>query len=134
MRSLSWLQRCAAAAASPGTVVPRRRRAGSSPGPVLPPHLEAARAAVAEGTGVIVDVREEMEWHQGHLRDARLVPLSALQAGARPSLPPGCTLYLHCRAGVRVHAAAPILQELGYSTVPLQEGFQELVALGFEAE
>jgi len=50
----------------------------------------------------------------------------------------GCLLttvktYVHCAAGVRVHAAAPILEALGFERViPLQEGFATLANLGFD--
>jgi rhodanese-related sulfurtransferase len=40
---------------------------------------------------------------------------------------------LHCAAGVRVHAAAPILESMGFKrVVPLQEGFGLLVHLGVD--
>ncbi len=40
--------------------------------------LAAVRQAVTTGTAILVDVREKDEWDCGHLRDARLLPLSVL--------------------------------------------------------
>lgn len=67
------------------------------------------------------------------LRDAQLVPLSALQQGVKPDFSTTTLTYVHCAAGIRVHYAAPILEQMGFErVVPLAEGYASLVNLGFE--
>lgn len=82
----------------------------------------------------LFDVREEDEWRAGHLVQAELVPLSGLQYGQLPrEYDKSKKTYLHCRSGVRVYSAAPILEHLGFENViPLNEGFIELLREGVE--
>jgi phage shock protein E len=104
--------------------------------------LETVEKNLAEKRAVLVDVREAKEWERGHLRDAKLVPLSKLTvADAKSSaaaqlakeLPPGQIVYCHCARGVRALLAADILEKLGYDVRPLAAGFDELQKNGFEA-
>lgn len=84
----------------------------------------------------LFDVRELDEWQAGHLVQAELVPLSGLQYGELPQeFDKSKKTYLHCRSGVRVYSAAPILEHLGFEQViPLNEGFIDLVRQGVEFE
>src|ERR1022692_1869866 len=41
--------------------------------------LDAGKKALAANKEVLMDVREKKEWDQGHLKDARLLPLSSLK-------------------------------------------------------
>jgi phage shock protein E len=104
--------------------------------------LETVKKNLAEKKAVLVDVREAKEWDRGHLRVARLVPLSKLTAtDADPTakaqlakeLPEGRIVYCHCARGVRALLAADILTKLGYEVRPLAAGFDELRESGFEA-
>lgn len=87
---------------------------------------------VKAGEAQLIDVRERHEWAAGHLEDAHLAPLSELQQGIlAAAVDQDAKLYVHCAAGVRVHAAAPLLRSLGCGEViPLQEGFASLLQLG----
>jgi rhodanese-related sulfurtransferase len=91
------------------------------------------RAKLADGSALLVDVRELNEWGAGHLLDAVNVPLSELRAGrGYETLPTDRTLYLHCQSGRRVLPAADILVGLGFQDVrALPWGFPELVRRGF---
>lgn len=96
--------------------------------------LEAIKKALAEKKGRMVDVREREEWDRGHLREALLVPLSALKASASTAAKPlkkDAPVYLHCRSGKRCLEAAKMLKKLGYDARPLSAGYDELVAAGF---
>jgi rhodanese-related sulfurtransferase len=98
--------------------------------------IAAVRKAVAEDKAVLLDVRERSEWDAGHLKDARLLPLSVLLAGAKPEdvarvAPKGKIVYLHCASGVRCLKAADELQKLGYDVRPLKPGYKELLKAGF---
>jgi hypothetical protein len=46
--------------------------------------LDAVKKAVASKKAVLIDVREKAEWDQGHLKDARLLPLSSLKENSLP--------------------------------------------------
>ena len=45
---------------------------------------DVVKKAVADDKAVLLDVREKSEWDDGHLEDAKLLPLSVLRAGAKP--------------------------------------------------
>lgn len=87
---------------------------------------------VVEGRAQLVDCREPHEWAEGHLVHAVSAPLSVLQQGILPGgIEPDEKVYVHCAAGVRVHAAAPMMRQLGCAAVvPLREGFASLLQLG----
>lgn len=99
-------------------------------------HLEILKKELADGTAQLLDVREFNEWQAGHLKQAKLVPLSQLEGYQEPDdAEPDVKTYIHCRSGKRVLMAAPILEEMGFEEViPLAEGFDELAANGFEVE
>ena len=66
---------------------------------------------------IIVDVREEDEWANGHMTDAQLWPLSKLKAGQLPNLPKDAEIILHCQKGKRSLAAGEIMQAAGFQNV-----------------
>jgi phage shock protein E len=99
--------------------------------------LDVVKKSVADGKAVIVDVRETSEWNEGHLKDAKLLPLSDLKAGVtadklKEKLGDSKVLYLHCGSGKRCLTAADLLKKQGYDVRPLKDGFQSLVKAGFE--
>lgn len=97
---------------------------------------EEVHKAVAEKKAVLVDVREEGEWADGHLKLAIALPLSKLKdvkaedlaKTIRKDLP----VYLHCASGKRCLKAADKLKELGYDVRPLKDGYNDLLKAGFE--
>lgn len=94
------------------------------------------KLAVGRDSAVLLDVREMHEWDAGHLRDAKLLPLSVLEGGVKPEelarfLPKNRIVYCHCGSGVRCLKAADILRKQGYDVRPLEPGFRELLQHGF---
>ncbi len=92
---------------------------------------------------MIIDVREQKEWDRGHLKQARLVPLSELNRAASTAagkeklagqLPKDRIVYCHCARGVRAVMAGNVLEKLGFDVRPLAAGFDELREAGFEVE
>lgn len=85
---------------------------------------------------LLLDVREQKEWDAGHLKAARLVPLSKLSeardAKSVKDVGKDKILYLHCRSGRRVLQAAEHLQAMGYDARPLKWGYEALLDEGFE--
>lgn len=99
---------------------------------------EAIRQAVAAGKAVLVDVREKKEWDAGHLKQARLVPLSDLKnkkgslAALLKDLPKDTPVYCHCASGRRVLVAAEIMRKMGYDAHAVKEGYKDLLKKGFK--
>ena len=94
--------------------------------------IEQLKSDLSTQSARLVDVREPFEWQQGHLRDAVLVPLSALNSGHHPEgLDKSQRIYLHCRSGRRVFAAKPLLERQGFvDVIALTAGYDQLVAAG----
>lgn len=99
--------------------------------------LATVRQALAEKKAVLLDVREVDEWNAGHLKDARLLPLSRIRAGLTreqaetAGLEAKKIIYCHCRSGRRTLTAADELKKLGYDVRPLGQGFEDLLSAGF---
>ena len=64
----------------------------------------------------IIDVRERVEFANGHIKNAINIPLSELRQRTN-EIPKDKPVYLHCRTGQRSYNAALALQNLGYSNV-----------------
>jgi len=101
--------------------------------------LETVQQKLAAGQAVLVDVREKDEWDAGHVAGAVFLPLSELSrdngtvaALAAEQLPNEKIIYTHCHLGIRSVSAAEILKSLGYDVRPLQPGYDDLIAAGFE--
>ena len=99
---------------------------------------DAVKKAVAEDKAVLIDVREKSEWDDGHLKDAKLLPLSVLKAGAKAEevakiIPKDKVVYLHCGSGIRSLKAADELKKLGYDVRALKPGYADLLEAGFPA-
>lgn len=94
------------------------------------------KQAIAENKAVLVDVREEVEWKNGHLAAAIFFPLSDLRREPDEKqlakLPKDKIIYTHCRSGGRCVAAGEILRKLGYEVRNLKPGYQDLLEAGFE--
>lgn len=93
------------------------------------------KKAIEQKKAILLDVREQSEWDEGHLQNAQLLPLSILKKDdskqLTKELPKDKVIYCHCRAGRRALQAAEILQKLGYDVRPLQQGYEALLEAGF---
>lgn len=106
--------------------------------------LATVRQRLDDEKAVLLDVREKGEWEEGHLKQARLLPLTEIgkrQDEAeyvdklKESLPTDKPIYLHCKAGGRSVIAAKDLKKIlgeGYDLRPLKPGYEELLDAGFE--
>ena len=98
--------------------------------------LETVKARLKDKSAILLDVREQKEWDEGHLKDARLAPLSKLKVETEAEklvkdLPQKKIVYCHCGAGVRALTAADLLKKKGYDVRPLKEGYKDLLKAGF---
>jgi len=97
---------------------------------------DTVRKMLADKKAVLLDVREPAEWKEGHLKDARNLPLSEIEAAKDleallKDVPKGRAVYLHCASGRRCLKAAGILRDTGYDLRPLRDGFDDLLKAGF---
>ena len=67
----------------------------------------------ADGSIVLVDVREQIEWDAGHIPGAIFNPLSLFDPSALPGAAPGKRVVLHCRSGRRSIDALAAAQSFG---------------------
>ena len=110
--------------------------AAGTAGNAVAADLNMVKQDLSSGKAVLIDVREVDEWNDGHLRDARLLPLSRIEAGVdtrsfESLAPRGKIVYLHCAAGARCQSAARLLRQTGRDLRPLPQGYDELVEAGF---
>lgn len=78
-------------------------------------NVDKVRELVESGA-YIVDVREIIEFENGHIKGATNIPLSELRERVN-EIPKDKPVYLHCRTGQRSYNAVLALQNLGYNNV-----------------
>ena len=71
---------------------------------------------LVESNACIIDVREPMEYENGHLNNAINIPLSQLRERV-DEIPHDVPVYLHCRSSQRSYNAIMALQQLGYDNL-----------------
>jgi hydroxyacylglutathione hydrolase len=77
---------------------------------------------------VVLDVRRNLEWAQGHLDGATHIPLHELRHHLN-DIPDG-EVWVHCAAGYRASIAASILAAAGRRTVAVDDDFDQARARG----
>ncbi|MBN8231262.1 rhodanese-like domain-containing protein [Corallococcus macrosporus] len=75
-----------------------------------------AQELVAHGA-LLLDVRTQEEYGEGHLVGAQHLSLQSLQAGERPAIPADQPVIVYCRTGRRSAQAAQVLREAGFQHV-----------------
>ena len=80
---------------------------------------EEAKAIMDTEDGyIILDVRTQEEYDQGHIPGAVLIPNTEIEERAEEELPDKDQLILvYCRSGNRSKQAAEVLEELGYTNI-----------------
>ncbi len=79
---------------------------------------EQATAASEEASPLVIDVRTQAEWDEGHLTIATHIPLDQIAARIGEVAPDkDQKIYLHCRSGGRSGQAKTELEGLGYTSV-----------------
>jgi hydroxyacylglutathione hydrolase len=89
-----------------------------------------AERAIDVERGVLIDVRGESEWKEGHVAVARHMHFGSVRARAE-ELPRDRPLLVYCLAGTRSNIAASLLRLAGFDDVrTVRGGLTERVALG----
>lgn len=81
--------------------------------------LEEVKKALADGSIALVDVREDIEWADGHIPGAIHNPLSRFDVAA---LPRDRKVVVYCRSGRRTLQALEIAQRSGRPDVTTHFG------------
>jgi phage shock protein E len=64
---------------------------------------------------VIIDVRSEAEWNEGHLEGAVLIPYDRIETGITAmGVDKKTRIFLYCRSGRRTGIAFDALKKIGY--------------------
>jgi adenylyltransferase/sulfurtransferase len=94
------------------------------------------RELIESGNPVIVDVREQDEWDEGHLPGAIHIPRGNLESRIETAVADRSQpIVVYCAAGNRSAFAAKTLEELGYEdVVSLAGGFTDWKRNGFPIE
>jgi rhodanese-related sulfurtransferase len=72
---------------------------------------------------VLVDVREESEWSQGHLPDAIHIGKGVIERDIENKIVnPNTEIVLYCGGGYRSALAAESIQKMGYTNVFSMDG------------
>lgn len=90
---------------------------------------EQTQQAVADGTAVVVDVREQDERDAGYIDGSRHIPLQTLSEQAA-TLPKDTTLVFQCRVGGRSAMAAQAMRAAGYDAWSMAGGLLQWDAEG----
>ncbi len=95
-----------------------------------------ARGRIESGEPVVVDVREQDEWDEGHIPGAVHVPRGHLESRIERLAPdPARPVVIYCSAGNRSAFAAKTLADLGYEdVVSLAGGFTDWKRNGFPVQ
>jgi sulfur-carrier protein adenylyltransferase/sulfurtransferase len=95
-----------------------------------------ARDRIESGEPVVVDVREQDEWDEGHIPGAVHVPRGHLESRIERLAPDTARpIVVYCSAGNRSAFAAKTLTELGYEDVAsLAGGFTDWKRNGFPVQ
>lgn len=74
---------------------------------------------------VLLDVREDSEWNEGHIKGASHIALGDLNIKTTKDLPKDKPIYIYCRSGRRATEAEIKLKELGFSNTKVLGGIIE---------
>lgn len=88
-----------------------------------PVKVEQAGKQISSGIQLL-DVRSKDEWDQGHLKGAKLLPVSEedFAGKAKAILDPKRPVLVYCKSGKRSEKAAKELRKAGFAPVYEMEG------------
>ena len=97
--------------------------------------IAGLRRLLDEGRVTLLDVRPALEYQQGHIPNARSIPVAELERRLS-EVPRNREVVAYCRGPYCVYSdeAAQFLQEHGFRVRRLEEGFPEWRAAGLPVE
>jgi hydroxyacylglutathione hydrolase len=85
--------------------------------------VEELHGLTESGEPIILDVRSELEWKEGHIPGARHCPTGMLPS-IYAELPKGRPIHVLCLSGYRASIAASLLQREGFHVHCVSDGMQ----------
>lgn len=85
---------------------------------------------VKNNEAVLIDVRRDDEWNEGHAAGALHFEITKIEKGELPEIPKDKKIYLYCQSGGRAGRAKNILQKAGYANVENLGGLKDWQAKG----
>ena len=83
----------------------------------------------------LIDVREEDEWQKGHVKGAKLIPMSTLvHIQKLHDIPKDLPIYLYCSSGKRAKIAQDLLSPFIDHIEAVEGGFDDFKAHSFPTE
>jgi len=130
-----WLCLALSTLAAAGSPPDAARQMESTMSQEQRPDAAGAKALVKAGA-VLVDVRSQEEWGEGHVKGALFLPVREVESKAASKLPDkNAPIVTYCRVGSRAELAAKTLRMLGYTHVTaMTGGFEDLKAAGLPTE
>lgn len=96
--------------------------------------IDQARARLAANPqAILMDVREDSEWANGHAREARHLGRGVLERDLENLYPdPNTEIIMYCGGGFRSALACDVAQRMGYRNVAsLAGGYKAMSAAGW---
>lgn len=94
-------------------------------------HAETAKKLIGTGGLLVVDVREQAEWSQGHIAEAVHIPLGTLMSRPRELLQQDGIIFV-CSEGIRSAVACEVAAAIGRTQLyNLEGGTKDWVKQGY---
>lgn len=85
--------------------------------------LEAKKLIGQNYWDVILDVREDNEWNEGHYTNSTHIPVDKVEKKFKSKFPDkNLKILIYCRSGMRAGKAEQILQSQGYTNIHVLNG------------
>lgn len=85
--------------------------------------LKAKKLIEQNHLDVILDVREDNEWNEGHYPNAVHIPVDKVEKKFKSKFPDkNLKILIYCRSGMRANKAYGILQSQGYNNIQVLNG------------
>lgn len=94
------------------------------------------KQAKADSTAIVLDVRTQEEFAEGHLKGARQIDYLNTEAfdNGMEQLGKDNTYYIYCRSGRRSHGACMKMKARGFKVLDMEGGFLNWVKQGLPVE
>lgn len=92
--------------------------------------IQDAIKEVANGDAVLLDVRRDDEWAEGHAEQAVHFDSAKIEAGELPDIPKDKKIYVYCKSGGRAGKSATIMQNNGFADVHNLGGLTDWLSAG----
>jgi rhodanese-related sulfurtransferase len=109
-----WIRRRAEASSPTGIII----MADAAARPIVEDvSLQDLKAGLADGSIILIDVREPHEYAVGHIKGSSLNPLQSFDPAALPPAESGKRIVFSCRSGRRSISALGLAQQAGRSDI-----------------